>query len=998
MTAGVWWVPIVLVWSALTEFPAFAVDTNQSFAGYTRTHFTTDDGLPASVVDSIQQTPDGFLWLIVNGNQVTRFDGRQFHGFDKPNATALAVGPNGDLWIGTFDGLQQIPFDSLSRSDLSSALSYGDGWNRGDPVRCLRFGPDGTLWVGSDKGLFRFADRRFSLVTSQVGIQAIEIVDSGHLYLSTTSGLIEWDRSSPVPLRDLEAQLGTKREDVFHALEDSHRNIWYCSTEGVTRRSGAEYLKLSPHGPGNGAYRSYEDGEGNIWITGAKGLFRATPAGLESALPGMEVRSVYSDCDGTLWVGTNGDGLYRFKDPAGRLFTTADGLPNDVIQTVLSAHDGSIWTGANCGGLTRFDGSHFRTYSEKDGLLNSCVWSLAEDANHDLWVGTWGGGAFRFHDGRFTQVIAGGNVLSIVAARDGSVWFATQEGLARLKDGQVRIYTTADGLSKNSTLRVFENRAGRILAFNWGGIDRLVGDRFENLSGIPKTLSMPMGEDRSGALFVRLYGQTAAVRIDGERIDFIPEIVHGSGLVATNSGDLWFAAFGAIRRIASADLARPRTHDEPLDDERFGAQDGLRAEASGGAPIIALGGDGAVWVATPRGLARCDAPHLTRKPDPPFVYITEVTIGRETRPAPRELSLQPGTSHVEVGFAAVEITAPEKIRMQYKLDGVDSEWLDVAQDARAIFSNIPAGTHKLRIRACNRFGIWDRAGVAYPIHQLPHFYQTGWFAILLAVGIVSAGWIAFRIRLRQVIARLDSRYEERLKERNRIAGELHDTLLQGVLSVSMQLHLVSDSTADGSQEKNRLGRVRALLDRVIEDARISVQGLRSGDAGQSEDLERALSRVPEEFGGTTGTSFRVLVSGRPRPLRPVMRDEVYRICRESLLNALRHSGARGIEVEISYLGRGLTIVIKDDGRGIDPAILRSGREGHWGLQGMRERAERIGAQLTLRSREGAGTEIDLTLPARIAFSDHAPGSLRRILNAVFRPNGRDPDGSDSSRA
>jgi len=251
------------------------------------------------------------------------------------------------------------------------------------------------------------------------------------------------------------------------------------------------------------------------------------------------------------------------------------------------------------------------------------------------------------------------------------------------------------------------------------------------------------------------------------------------------------------------------------------------------------------------------------------------------------------------------------------------------------------------------------------------------------------------LRLRQVTARLDSRFEERLAERARIAGELHDTLLQGVLSVSMQLHLASDAISAGSSPEGRLGDARALMDRVIDEARRSVQGLRSSSAGRSYDLERALSLIPEELGGAKGVSFRVVVNGRPRPLRPVLREEVYRICRESLLNAFRHSGAGSIEVEISYLGRGLTVVIKDDGRGIDPAILRSGREGHWGLPGMRERADRIGARLTLRSRAGSGTEVELTLPARVAFSDPAPGSLRRLLKAVVLGRQQGPGGTES---
>ena len=933
-------------------------------------------------MDNIQQTPDGFLWLIVNGNYLTRFDGRQFHGFDGIVASALAVGSNGDLWIGTREDLRRIPFDSLNRFDLSRAISYRAGLGSGNEIVCLRFGRDGVLWVGTRQGLFRFDDGRFSPVGPRVEIQSIEQAENGHLFLGTAAGLMELDNSQVVPVRELEAQLGTTHNDIFHAMEDSHGNVWYCSAQGVARRSGSRWLKLSPYGPGgHGAHRTYEDAQGNVWVTGAEGLLRATATGLELAVPGMEVRTLYSDRDGTLWVGTNGDGLYRFKDPAIRMFTTADGLPNNVIMTVLTAHDGSIWTGANCGGLTRFDGAHFRTYSEKDGLLNSCVWALAEDANHDLWIGTWGGGAFRFHEGRFTQVLAG-NVRSIVAARDGSVWFGTPNGAARLKDGRVRNYTTADGLSKNTTVKVFEDREGRILACNWGGIDRFVGDRFENLSRVPNTLAYPVGEDRSGGLFILLDGQAFALRIEGDRVDTVPELYQERGLIETDSGDLWFAGFG-LRRVPSASFARSRPRDEPLDDERFGAQDGLKAEVSVGDPNMALGDDGTIWIATPRGLAMCDPHRLPSRADPPMIYMTEVTVGRETRPAPRDLLLQPGTSHVEVGFAAVEISSPEKIRMQYKLDGVDSEWLDAGLNPRAIYSNIPSGTHTLRIRACNRRGIWDRAGIAYLIHQQPRFYQTSWFAVLVATAVVFVAWTSFRLRLRQVTARLDSRFEERLAERTRIAGELHDTLLQGVLSVSMQLHLASDAIPADSPAKSRLGEVRAFFDRVIDDARRSVQGLRSTGAGRSNDLERALSQIPEELGGANGTSFRVVVNGRPRPLRPVLRDEVYRICRESLLNAFRHSGARSIEVEISYLGRGLTVVVKDDGRGVDPAILRSGREGHWGLPGMRERAERIGARLTLRSRAGAGTEVELALPARVAFLDHARGSSADFSRPSF---------------
>ncbi len=963
------------VWILIAASPVFAVDPAQPFSSYVVRHFTPDDGLPVSVVDHILQTPDGFLWMIANTNSLVRFDGRQFHVFDGIVVISLAVGPNGDLWVGTTTDLRRVPSDALNRFDLSGAVSYRAGPVPGNAIQSLHFSRDGVLWVGTRLGLFRFDDGRLLPVGPKVTIGGIEESENGHLFLVTAEGVMEWDGSHVVPVRELEAQVGTTHDLIFHAMEDSHGNVWYSSSQGVARRSGSQWLKLPPYGPaGHGAFRTYEDAQGNVWVAKTEGLFRAKAASLELVIPKMEVRSVFGDRDGNLWVGTNGDGLYRFRDAAIRMFTTADGLPNDVIMTVLAAHDGSIWTGANCGGLTRFDGAHFRTYSEKDGLLNSCVWALAEDANHDLWIGTWGGGAFRFHEGRFTQVLAG-EVVSIVAARDGSMWFGTHKGVARLKDGRVRNYTKADGLSKDTTLKVFEDREGRILASNWGGIDRFVGDRFENFSQVPKTLALPMGEDRSGGLFVLLEGKPAALRIEGDRVDTVPELFQNRSLIETDSGELWFGSVEAplIHRFPRGSFARTRPPDEPLDEERFGALDGLKAELSGGDPDVALGHDGTIWIATPRGLAMCDPHRLPGRVDSPMIYMTEVTVGRETLPAPRELRLQPGTSHVEVGFGAVEITSPEKIRMQFRLDGVDTEWLDAGPNLRAIYSNIPAGSHALRIRACNRGGTWDRAGIAYVIQQQPHFYQTAWFVVLCVLASVAVLSLLFLLRLKQATLRVRTQLEARLGERERIARELHDTLLQSVQGLLLKLQSMANRMPGGDPTRLAIESTLDDADRVVAEGRDRVRDLRGGPL-PFQDLRAAFRRVAEEAPGASA-DLSVTVEGDARDLHPMVLEESYAIGREALTNALVHSGGEHVAIEIGYAPARFRLRVRDDGRGIDPAIVgKGGKDHHWGLQGMRERARKIGAQFDLRSRPGDGTEIELSVPAKMAYRRPSGGS------------------------
>ena len=987
-------VTVTTLWLSIATTSALAVDPGLPFSSYIRTHFTTDDGLPSGVVGNLQQTPDGFLWFVSKGSVLTRFDGQRFHAFAGISAYVIAAAPNGDLWVGTAEGLWRIDFDSLSHFDLSGATFYHPGLGPASNIRSLLFGRDSVLWVGTRQGLFRFDEGQFSPVGPRMHILSIEETARGHLLLTTEVGFMELDNLQVVPLTDLTAQLGTRSEDIFHVMEDSRGNRWCSGVQGVARRTGEQWSKLPPYGPvGHGAFRVYEDPQGNVWVVKTEGLFRVVNDSLELMVQEIEVRSLYGDRDGALWVGTNGDGLYRFKDPAVRMFTTADGLPNDVIMTVLVAHDGSIWTGANCGGLTRFDGTNFHTYDEKDGLLNSCVWTLAEDANHDLWVGTWGGGAFRFHDGRFTHVLDD-IVISMVAARDGSIWFGTRAGVVRVRNEETHMFTRSEGLSNNAVFKVFQDRNGRILTGSRGGIDILRGDRFENLPHIPTSKARPIGEDRAGGLYVGFDDLPFTLRLEGDEVDTLPELSASTGLIETESGELWSVGSG-IHRLPPGSIVRSRPRDEPLDYERFGIADGLATtEASAGSPNVALGVDGTVWIATPQGLAMFD-PHRLPKAHAPTIYMTEVTVGRDTRPAPNELVLSPGTSHFEVSFAAVEIVSPEKIRMQYRLDDFDSEWLDASADPRAIYGNLPPGSHSLHVRACNRNGVWDRVGVTYPIHQQPHFYQTAWFlAAAIATGLMVVGG-AYRFRVRQVSRQLRARFEERLAERTRIAGELHDTLLQGVLSACMQLHVASESIPADSPAKSRVAHVRAHMERVIDDARKSVLGLRGARTETVDDLKQAFSRIPDELGGAKGISFHIALNGEPRPLRPLVRDEVYRIGRESLLNAFRHSEARSIEVEITYLDHELSVVVRDDGRGVDGSTLDLGREGHWGLPGMRERAERLGAQLALRSRTGSGTEVELIVPARIAFEGvSSPGRVRRLLHWIFPSRVPDSDGSE----
>ena len=248
----------------------------------------------------------------------------------------------------------------------------------------------------------------------------------------------------------------------------------------------------------------------------------------------------------------------------------------------------------------------------------------------------------------------------------------------------------------------------------------------------------------------------------------------------------------------------------------------------------------------------------------------------------------------------------------------------------------------------------------------PPFWRTWWFAISVLLLTLFGLFMFYRWRVREMQAKLTLRFEERLAERTRIAQDLHDTLLQGLMSASMQLHVANDHLAEDSTAKPMVQRVMQLMTQVIAEGRDAVRGLRATSAN-TDDLENAFSQVGQQVGNGNVKDYRVVVSGKPVQLHPIIRDEAYRIGREALVNALHHSHAAKIEVQLEYAPKHLRIVVRDDGAGIDEQILQTGRDGHWGLAGMRERAENIGARLRVSSRENAGTEVELSIPAHIAF-------------------------------
>ncbi len=963
--------------------PGWALTPNPFDKSYIRTTFTVEDGLSSNVVPAVLQTRDGFLWVGTREG-LLRFDGRHFTTVYFPQRTlgavsviALAEGPDGGVWIGGTEGLAKITKKPLNQLDHAPKALYLPGSGVSSHIECLHFSRDGALWVGTDAGLFRFQDGKFSTILPGLMISRVEETSSGHILVITSAGFIEWDGGSILHHADLPGRLGVPIGGIFHVYEDRHGTTWYCTSRGVARSiKGGEIERLAPYGiQDDRAFRAYEDANGAVWIAASEGLLRATDSGLENEFPTLHARHLTFDRDGDIWAGTNGRGLLKFKPRLVRMFGEADGLASgSVPKAVLAASDGKLWVGSDCGGLAWFDGSQFHLFAEPDGLTNSCVSALAEDADKHVLIGTFGGGVFRLLDGRFTRIseeITKGLsvVTALVPTQKGSLWIGYSDGLTLLEQGRTRRFTTADGLSSEQVYSAYEDHGGNLWVETSAGIDRFVQNHFVAVAPLYHAI---FGEDQAGDLFA-LADRNGAFELKGNKAIPLKGAPPVMGM-ATSPHQLWFCGAGIYRVPLQSVEAWTREPVAPRDYTPFGRQDGMNsADCSDGFRNMAITHDGKLWVATNQGVAMLQLSQAPLNNRAPPIYMQRIVVEKTVEPPNHDLVLSPGIRHLELDFGVVELSSPEKVRFQYRMDDVDQDWSDPDTSGIAMYNSLPKGTHKFHVRACNGDGVWNREGIVYEVTERAHYYETTLFRVIALLILISILALAFKFRLYQIRLRMTQRLNERVNERTRIARDLHDTLLQSFHGLLLSFQSVYDLLPTHPAEaKETLGSAIDEAAEAITEGRDAVQGLRSPSV-ETNDIAEAIRDIGEDLAsdGTNQTSavFRVEVEGAPRNLHPILRDEAYRTAGEALRNAFRHARAQRIEVEVRYDDRQFRLRVRDDGIGISAEILRgAGRPGHYGLDGMRERARLAGGKLAIWSELNSGTEIELTIPASTAYA------------------------------
>jgi signal transduction histidine kinase len=617
--------------------------------------------------------------------------------------------------------------------------------------------------------------------------------------------------------------------------------------------------------------------------------------------------------------------------------------------------------------------------------------SLFEDSRGRMWVGSDAGLGFVQH-GRFTSVdaVSGPLIDAFAEDRRGTLWLAHRSrGLISIfPDGRIETLPWSQLGHDDSALRLAldPQHGGLWLGFRFGGIAYFSEGRIDRLMlaahGLAKGRVESLRADPDGTLWIGT--ETGLSRLKDGRI---VTMTGSNGLpcdgvdwmVDEDASHVWLYLACGIARIQRSDLDAAfaaREHGSaqpPLRMTLFDSSAGVRSTLSIGSysPHAARSPDGRVWFASPDGVGVLNPQRIPHNTMPPPVHIEQVIADRELyvrSPASESIELPAKTRDLQIDYTALSLTAPERMRFRYRLLGYDPQWRDVGTRRQAFYTDLPPGNYLFQVIASNNDGVWNEVGASTSLSIAPMFYQTRWFTALCIAAGAALLWFVVWWRGRQIEMRMRLRLEERVLERERLARDLHDTFLQSMQGLVLRFHAVLAKLPPDGVARRMMEQALNRADDVINEGRARVYDLRQS-AQVTNDLAQALTAIGEERAETIGNKFRVIIEGTPRDLHPVVREEAYRIGVEALANAFRHAAALNIEVHLEYGRKDLRLRVVDDGRGYDVGVLKDMvAQGHFGLAGLRERAHRIRARLEVSSRPGAGSAVELRVPAAIAYT------------------------------
>ena len=962
------------------------------------------------------QTGDGFIWFATRKG-LYRFDGVRFERYESrsgapiqaAHVTAIHALPQNGLAIGWPSGAtllrdghavffaeeKEFPVGlvlgfaldgsgtlwaaangGLARFDGKRWQRIGEDWNfRGKRTQSLFVDRDGTLGVFTETTLMTLPKGATSFhATGGEGSSITPIVQapSGvYVYcdgpggIRPIDGLNEYDRIGGA----WHLPADGRRYDGQTMLIDRDGGLWFGAAQGVGRVVHPEQQRVEVEGFGDrdelaGSVTSIlEDRDGSIWVATAGGVnrFRASRFTVQLGSENLQYPPLMPEPNGAIRFGGFGrdllemgtDGVLRRIAPIG-------------VNCAYRDADGNAWY---CSVPKEGKGPP-RLFRESDGRMQQVplpdgieplrhVGAVTVDADRKPWISLESQGIFRREESGWrlvTELRRGGKLHSLVLTTDpsGGVWIGySWDRVARWKDGVVRNWEGKDGLNLGHVMAVLANNR-HVWAGGEKGLALLDGERFR---------SMAVSN---------------------------PEVLLGlTGIVETKAGDLWLHGLAGAVFIEAREVQRAIEQPGHIVAYRlFDSEDGLVGQTQGLStrPSLVEGPDGRLWFGTIRGVYVLDPSKVTRNPASFNVVIDAALAGDSLHLSPAELSLPALTTTLRVDYTAPSLIMPRRVQFRYKLDGVDQHWRDAGTLRQAFYTSLGPGHYRFHVTAANEDGVWNEQGASFSFSIAPAWHQSRWFYLLCAATILAALAMVYRARGNQIRRQTYARLQERLLERERIARELHDTLLQGFQGLIMTFGAATRRIPPEQAPRPQMEEALARADDVLAEGRERIRGLRESIVDQG-DLRSALSDIAADLAVSYPIPYAIHVEGAERQLHPVVLEDVYGIAREVLANAFRHANARHISVEVQFGKQHLGMRIADDGKGIAPDVLANGgAPGHWGLTGIRERAAKLGSKLQIRSAPKSGTIVQLEVPAAVAYRhQHEHGSWwRRIRRSMRR--------------
>jgi signal transduction histidine kinase/ligand-binding sensor domain-containing protein len=970
-----------VAWSARAQTPAPAS------VRYLHTVWTSDDGLPQNSVTSIIQTRDGYLWLGTFGGLV-RFDGVKFTVFNTGNAPGLKGNRirwvyedrAGGLWIA-------LEYGGLAHYDRGRFYTYTESEGLPDAwIELVQEDAQGRLLLSTLRGIFRFSEGRFYPVPLPPGVPSEATLyhiekQSGGLWFNISASR-SW---SPAFFRFHAGTLTTWPINVVFLHETKDGSIWaQIAQQGLDRFKDGAWAnqpikdELSPDKPSE--YYMFAGRDDSICLLTQNQLTRVRDGQIISRhgvgrLP--DIRSAFEDREGNFWFGGNTSGLHRYKAAQLTAYTAENGLADDGFVPITGDGQGGLWLGGSQ--LYHYRAGQFTTHPLK---VVDRLWSLNQDPDGSIWAGQ--GELTYFKNGDLTIVhtgLLGTSALALYRDRAGNLWAGQTNqydknagGLARFKDGVWNNYTTKQGLVHNDVRFITEDRTGALWIGTTGGMSRLQDGKFTNYTtaqGLSHDYVREIYEDVDGTLWIGTYGGGLNRFRDGR---FTPITTKDglydnvvSRILEDDRGNFWMSCNRGIYRASRRELndfadGKIKT----VNCISYGVSDGMKVSEcnGGGQPAGWKTEDGLLWFPTIKGVVAVDPRKFNDQPPP--LQIEQVLINQRPADLWQPVAAPPGKGELEIHYTALSLTAPEKARFKYRLEGYDQDWVEAGARRVAYYTNLWPGNYNFRVIACNNDGVWNEAGAVFRFSLRPYFYQTRWFYALVGLVAIGLTYLAYRRRL-SVLRRAHAAQQDfssqliasQEGERQRIAAELHDGLGQRLIVVKNLALLTLQRPGVEEIARQQVEELSTEVTHAIHEVREIAHNLRPHQLDEL-GLTKALESLLRKTARASAINFVTEIDPIDGLFSPEAEINLYRIVQESLNNIIKHSDATSARIEIRCEPTAVRLTIADNGRGLGNGNGEPGERG-FGLIGIAERARMLGGKQTIHSAPGAGTTIHLDI-------------------------------------